>query len=149
MTTAPSASFYLLASTKYRDLLEFICKLTEKVLYQSHFVYIKCSQSDQANDLDALLYSFRDDSFLPHQKTSKPLTGPVLDNPPYPIFISPLNQALPANWVVINLAPDHYTNAHRIIEIATNEEVNRQLARQKFVQYRQLGFQLQTHRIEE
>lgn len=67
--SSPPVHFYTLSSERYdsaHDALIVACRLTEKAVGRGHQVYIHTASQLQAQQLDDLLWQFRDTSFLPH-----------------------------------------------------------------------------------
>ena len=73
--------FYILKSSgnSYRN--RFACRLTEKAFRLNYSILIKTPNQKVSNEIDTLLWTFRHESFLPHEivddntnKTESPLT---------------------------------------------------------------------------
>ncbi len=58
--------FYVLPATDVGARLHFTCRLTEKVYGMQHRIHAHMGSSGQARELDELLWTFRQGSFLPH-----------------------------------------------------------------------------------
>ena len=58
--------FYVLPATDVGARLYFTCRLTEKVYGMQHRIHAHMGSSGQARELDELLWTFRQGSFLPH-----------------------------------------------------------------------------------
>jgi DNA polymerase-3 subunit chi len=58
--------FYILRDSQPAALPLFTCRLTEKAYRKGHRVYIHAGSGQQLRQLDDLLWTFRDGSFLPH-----------------------------------------------------------------------------------
>jgi DNA polymerase-3 subunit chi len=138
-------SFYLLSSESIQDRYEFTCKLIEKA-YRNHcFCYVLTDNKEQSQILDNLLWTFRAGSFIPHQI----YTG---EKPPIQkiILIGSLN--VPDQWqeTVINLSshcPEQLDKIEHIREILDNNEVTKELGRNRYKHYQKLGFDITTHNI--
>ena len=65
--------FYILPSADPSARLDFACKLTEKAWRMGHRIYLHCSDAAQREELDARLWAFKGESFVPH--------GPVESEP--------------------------------------------------------------------
>ena len=141
----PEVSFYLLPSESETKRYLFLCKLVEKAYREHHRVYILAASTEQAQQLDDLLWTFRAGSFIPHQLYTTSL--PAAENP---IVIGCLNA--PDGWrqILINLAenipesPGDYT---RIIEILDNSESCKQTGRNRYRRYQALGLTINTHNM--
>ena len=57
--------FYLLPVAEPHGKLSFACRLAEKAFREGCQVHVHASDADEAAAMDALLWSFRDTSFVP------------------------------------------------------------------------------------
>ena len=62
--------FYILPGGDPHDRRVLACKLTEKAWRQGMKVHIHTRSDAEAEILDKLLWTFRQGSFIPHQKTT-------------------------------------------------------------------------------
>ena len=58
--------FYILKSGRPGGRQLFACRLAVKAYKQGHTIYINTESPQQLRELDDLLWTFRDGSFLPH-----------------------------------------------------------------------------------
>lgn len=58
--------FYLLASDQPDARWLVACRLLEKAYAKGHKVYVLCNNKQDAELLDELLWTFKEDSFIPH-----------------------------------------------------------------------------------
>ena len=71
--------FYLLGAGHNSHAL-FACRLAEKVWRLGHRVYLLAADPPAANELDDLLWTFSQGSFVPHALSSRrktPITTPI------------------------------------------------------------------------
>ncbi len=141
----PDISFYLLPSDSEKKRLYFVCKLVEKAYRNSHKAYILTASEQQSQLLDNLLWTFRAGSFIPHQIYSSSL--PDIENQ---ILIG--SQSAPKLWqtTIINISnscPENISSAVRILEILDNSELIKKAGRERYRQYQQQGFAIETHKI--
>lgn len=134
--------FYLLQSDDSRQRELFACRLVEKAFNQGLKVYLHAGSETQARELDALLWTFRDRSFLPHA------LGMPADDDPSAIVVG--NGQPPEGWhdVLVNLAdevPESFSRFERILEILNGDEQVRRPGRDRFKFYRDRGYTLETH----
>ncbi|MCL4315846.1 MAG: DNA polymerase III subunit chi [Gammaproteobacteria bacterium] len=132
--------FYILSEP---DKLGFVCRLVEKTFHLGHRIYVHAESEEQAAQLDGLMWTFKQGSFVPHA-----LRGADADDE-FPILIG--HQAPPApRAVLVNLRaelPDFFARFERIAEIVTPDEASKQGGRERFRLYRERGCALETHTI--
>ena len=145
--------FYVLpqADIKSREL--YACRLTEKAVRHGHSVYLHTDSHDEADRLDAMLWSFRADSFLPHCRLEQldVLALPVV--PPVPaVVIGCSVDPGPFHDVLINLSaavPVFFGRFARVSEVVVQTPAILEATRNSFKFYKDRGFPLHTHRVDE
>jgi len=132
----PRIDFYLLENSQADAVELTTCKLCEKAYQQQQSVYIYTQNAQEAQKIDAALWTYNKTSFLPHEiitRSDCPVKTPLL--------IGFIGSPLPSNYdILINLTPqipDFFNDVSRIIEIVSNREPDRQAARDRFRFYRQ------------
>lgn len=138
--------FYIIeeASTEATD--SFICRLTEKAWSQNNTIYIHTMDEPDAVKFDELLWTFKEDSFVPHQLATT-------ENNEKSVLIGHQNTAeIPATHhdVLINLndkTPSFFSQFERVAEIITGDENSRIKGRERYQFYRDRGYALETHKI--
>ena len=131
------------------DALEnFACRLIETVWQRGHRVLVVAASEVAARRLDDLLWTFRDESFVPHRRigASDPGAGGTASEP---VIVT-----TPGTWqggfgVLVNLAPsvpEEAARAARIAEIVPDRGAGRDAGRERYRDYRSRGFALKTHR---
>jgi len=136
--------FYILATAGEPSRRQFACRLAEKAYRLEHSVRILAADRATAEQLDELLWTWRDGSFVPHEVLER---GAV---PQAPVTISCLEAEEATSDLLINLSgalpaqPDKFS---RIAEIVTTDDAQRHLSRQIFSQYREQGHTLETHKL--
>lgn len=106
--------------------------------------FIFTDDQNTAHEIDELLWKFEPDSFVPHNLIGE---GPQNGSPIEIGFQAPKNR----RPVLINLAsemPFFAGNYSHIIDFVPAHETLKQQARERFKQYRQAGYQLQTVDVE-
>lgn len=136
--------FYILPVTLEMPRLQFVCRLIEKAYKQRHRVYVNTLDSAQAHQLDELLWTYREDSFLPHNLYGE---GP---EPAPPIQIG--YNLTPENHrdILINLhaeIPAFYTQFSRVLEFVIQEADAQAAGRERYRIYRAQGFTINTHKL--
>lgn len=137
--------FYVLSSDGEFVRQQFACRLAEKAYKLENRVHINVANAETVQKLDTLLWTFRDDSFVPHHVLE---TSPDHVNAPVTISCD----SLPSEEcdLLINLAetiPDRAETFPRIAEIVSSDDACRSLSRQRFVDYRGQGHTLNTHKL--
>jgi len=61
-----NVNFYILQKTSYSDRHQFACRLCEKAWLKGHRVHIRCKNKNECEELNSVLWNFREYSFLPH-----------------------------------------------------------------------------------
>jgi DNA polymerase-3 subunit chi len=140
------ADFYLLQDSEPNASLFFACRLLEKAYRKKHRVFVYCEDKIIAEQLDELLWSFKDASFIPHNLQGE---GP---EPPPPIQIGYTANQNPIGYhdILLNLAntiPKFYQQFKRIFEIVTEDESTKITRRRHYQAYRQQGMTVKTHPI--
>lgn len=134
--------FYILQSNQNRELAA--CRLCEKAWQQGMQIYIQADSESQALQLDELLWTFRDGSFVPHCLATDAAAAVT------PVTIGWSNEPQQQRQVLINLAqsvPPFYTRFDRLAEIVNQEEGIKSAGRERFAFYRQQNHELHHHEI--
>ncbi len=131
-------SFYLFEKSPERQV-ESTCRLCRKILRQPAKIWLYCDDQDTQQQLDERLWSFDPNSFLAHG----------IDQTEAPICIS---SRLPDSqeWILFNFNKqplEQVTQFSHIIEIVENDEIAKQIGREKFKAYRRLGISPQTYKL--
>lgn len=141
----PRVDFYLLADEAVTNRLVTACRLIEKAYHAGHHIYVHTEDAEQANQLDTMLWTFRDISFVPHALYD--IESAELS----PIRIGYNLKPTDAHDLLINLTltvPDYYQQFRRIIEIVDNNETVKQQARTNYKIYKQADCELHSHQLE-
>ena len=145
----PRVDFYILpeAGREAGAVERFACRVTARAWTEGNRVHLHTASEHMAEVMDDLLWTFRDISFIPHERYA----GDTPDNPETPVTIGHARQPPPGVELIINLdhaIPDFAPQARRIIEIAGGDAAHRQQARQRYRQYRAGEYELHDHRID-
>ena len=135
--------FYILDAGDAQSRYPFACRLADKAYQQGQRVHLHTPSAEQARRLDELLWTFRQDSFLPHA---------LIDDTPLdaeaPVGIGFRETPWPDATILINLThsvPSFFSQFDRVIEIVTQDEPTRLAARESFRFYRDRGYPLDSH----
>ena len=137
--------FYLLSDTDSKTIWYTACRLLEKAYHLGHRVFVHCDTEDDAHHLDELLWTYKEESFVPHNLQGE---GP---EPPPPIQISWGKEPRGFNNILLNLGqsiPPYFARFSRIMEIVSNDEAAKEISRNHYKEYRTHGCELHTHPLE-
>lgn len=136
--------FYLVKDDAQDAALKVTCRLIEKAYLRNHRVFVYCNNQQEAEELDELLWTFRDDSFIPHNLQGE---GP---EPPPPIQIGFKNNAQGFRDILINLSstiPQFVSQFRRVLEVVAHDEESKEICREHYREYRKKSYKLNTHEI--
>ena len=143
----PKVCFYPLRQGNTQEFLVFACRLVDKASQLGHRVHLLVRDENQLNQLDELLWQFRADSFIPHQRLSE--DQEAIDT----LVTLGTETRLPkARDVLINLAGtvwDQHQQFPDIREIIPASEEERVLGRQRYRFYQEQGYAVETRQIPE
>jgi DNA polymerase-3 subunit chi len=137
--------FYVLKRPGREARLVFACRLAEKAWRLDNTVHIATADEATARELDELLWTFRDGSFVPHERVAADT-----DQPESPVTIAAGPTRLEGRDLLINLddsVPPGIEAFPRIAELVTSDAETRALGRERFATYRNLGHELETHDV--
>ncbi|MEX1201498.1 MAG: DNA polymerase III subunit chi [Methylophaga sp.] len=138
-------SFYILKSQDPQSRQQFACRLAEKAWREGHQVFIYTENAQQCAEMDAALWAFRAESFVPHQVLTDP------DDVRTPVLISHGDTSPPRLMdVLINLnaeQPMFFSQFERLAEIIDNDEQIKQQGRQRYKFYQDRGYPLESHQL--
>jgi DNA polymerase-3 subunit chi len=132
--------FYLIEDEDPAARWIFLCRLIEKAYLRGHRIYIHCQNQADAEHLDELLWTYKDDSFVPHNLQGE---GP---EPPPPVQMGYDKEPRGFHDILINLAdpvPDYFKRFNRVIECVGSTDAEKEISRQHYRSYRAEGCTLQ------
>ena len=138
--------FYLLESELNEARWLIACRLLEKAYLRGHKAFVLCANQHDAELIDELLWTFKEDSFVPHNLQGE---GP---EPPPPVQIGYGTEPRGFNDILLNLTdqiPPFYTRFKRVLEFVVNSEMEKERCRAHYRTYKANGCELHTHKIEE
>lgn len=145
MNASPQIDFYILPDAGGRLLLA--CRLADKAYALGHSVYLLAEQRAAAEQMDDLLWTFKQHSFLPHAL----LGSEDQREPPSPVLVGWLGLAPPAaREVLINLTeqvPPLYREFARVIEVVDQDAAALRASRQRYRRYREDGLEPNSHKL--
>ena len=135
--------FYVLGQPGREVRLRFACRLAEKAWRLENTVHIVTNDDATARELDELLWTFRDGSFVPHERLGSA-------EPQSPVTIGTSSGEQPRRDLLINLGDELPTAIDafpRIAELVTSDDETRRAGRRRFTEYRNQGHELETHQV--
>lgn len=137
--------FYISPSHAAQARQQLACRIADKAYQQNCKIYIHTDSEQETRLLDDLLWTFKQDSFLPHA-----CHGSEEQNNSA-IVIGHQQQAPNVNKdVLINLArqvPLFFSQFERVAEMINENEDQKQHGRDRFRFYRDRGYELKTHQL--
>lgn len=144
--------FYLLptASQRPEDSAAIVCRLCEKATDAAQHVYVNSPEPDMGNLVDDSLWSFKQGSFISHERYTGEVNAAAGEALPMVLIGSapppPSHQA-----VLINLgseAPAFFSQFERMLEIVPGNAAARAAARKRYRFYKDRGYPLDTHELD-
>jgi DNA polymerase-3 subunit chi len=124
------------------EKIPYACRLVRKALAADYRVVLLADRADIA-PLDAALWSFSEQDFLPHVMADDALAART------PVILTADDAAeLPHHQVLINLSsgtPAHFARFERLFEIISSEETDAAAGRERYRFYKQRGYPLTHH----
>ncbi len=136
--------FYLLQGQDVHTRAVFACRLVEKAYGLGHRIYVHTDSPAQTAHMDELLWTYRQDGFLPHAVH----TGSSASQSP--IVIGHDAEPDAHTDVLINLAPQvplFFSRFERVAEVVDQQEQRRQEGRERYRFYRDRGYPLESHKL--
>lgn len=144
MSQSIRVDFYLIHHQQPQANWLTACRLLEKAYQHQHQVFVQCTTQQEAEFLDALLWTYKDNSFIPHS-----LEKDALDTST-PIHIGYQNPPPAPHDILMNMTPDipsYFAQFRRIIEIVLPDDDAKAISREHYREYRSHQCQLHTHTI--
>jgi DNA polymerase III subunit chi len=132
--------------TQTPDRLLFACRLLRKAASSAARVLVT-ADTETLKQLDQQLWSFSSTDFVPHCFQDAP--AQLLDNSP--IVLAPTLPAQAAQSILLNLGaevPAGFEQFARLIEIVSEDAVDKHQARSRWKQYAALGCKLTSHPLQ-
>jgi DNA polymerase-3 subunit chi len=130
-----NAFFYLMATDNDLQRLKYACSLAEKSYKKGKTVFIHAANEQQSQHLDNLLWSVRDNSFIPHQLQTQ------ANHDDSPIVIGHQQPSSDRFHVMINLssAPANAEQFEWILEVVNKQPSITELSRTNWRHYQTIG----------
>lgn len=138
------ADLYLLSTPSISEQLEFCCRLCEKAIDDFKRIHIQTEQSTQNEALDSMLWTFKAESFLPHEVgQEKQALTPIIIDTENLLADSFLNSNLLI--LLTSSLPDNAEKFDRMCIVVRNDEADIQQARQLYKQLAQQKIDVRIH----
>jgi DNA polymerase-3 subunit chi len=136
--------FYVLDSPGAAARQRFACRLAEKAYRLKNTVHILADTRESAMQLDELLWTFRDGSFVPHEISSADGAAEA------PVTIGYGSHPSGAHDLLINLSDEVAVadeSVPRVAEIVSSDDDSLRRSRRRFATYRHQRHTLETHKL--
>ena len=133
--TPRKVDFYVYELSDYQFYQRLVCNLVEEAYNQENNILLLCENEESCETLDELLWTFKDVSFIPHEKK---LNNKILTQH---INLTKKKHSL----ILMNLTysfPDFLETHDRVIEMSGYDEDSRQKARLNFKRYKTMNFEI-------
>ena len=143
---SPRVDFYVTKESTPQFALRTACRIAEKAFSAGHRIHIRLKSNEDCEKLDALLWTFRDRSFIPHEISSSPI-----ENCPVTVSteISPeIGDGHPD--MLLNIAdeiPENFKQYQRIAEIIDSKPESIHAGRERYRFYRKSGLDPHHHEV--
>ena len=127
--------FYVLPDAEPAGRLRAACQPAAKGWQHGLRVFVRCEDPAQCEHLDELLWRFRAERFIPHER--------YLEDPQAPVVLGCDEPPAQPQGLLVNLAPTlsaHLEQFSRVIEIVNQEPERLALSRENFRRYRRHGY---------
>lgn len=134
--------FYLGAA----DKIDIAARVVQKALQQKLRVLVFAPDPATRDRIDKQLWLFPATGFVPHCVD----TAPIASETPVLLAAKPVDPP-PIDQVLVNLADDvapHFARFERVVEIVSQDDHDKQLARSRYRFYKDRGYALATHDLD-
>jgi len=137
----PRADFYLIDKPRFReDPLLLVCELAKRAFAAQQSTLILTRDFEQAEAVDEYLWSFDEDSYIPHQ-----LAGDD-DDANTAVLIVPPGVETADRPMVINLRDTCAQGQFdRVLEVVAADPAEREGSRVRWTEYKKAGFEVNKH----
>ncbi len=136
--------FYLLREMADGNRFTLACRLVEKAYRQNRRVFVHTASEEESVHMDRLLWTYRQDSFIPHGMLHK------VDASVTPVLIGHEEDVGQEHDVLINLSnriPPFFSRFERLAEPLDRTPDLLTAGRERFRYYRERGYPLEHHEI--
>ena len=140
--------FYILEAAAEHERLRTACRLAEKAWQKGHRVFIHTQSVETAKQVDDMLWTYRQDSFVPHALLND-RQAPDTDDLE-PVLVGNGTAEPEDIDVLINLTesvPAFAEKSTRIAEIVSADDAARRAGRTRYRDYRDRGITIHQHNL--
>ena len=137
--------FYILQGESDTHLQRLACRLVDKAWQRGMRTLLNVADTNTAAQLDELLWTFRDISFLSHARSGEDTGDTRLA-----ALIGCNDEPTEELDLLINLSPQvpaFFSRFERVAELVDSEPQRRLAGRERFRFYRDRGYPLDTHKL--
>ena len=148
--TPPRVDFYVLEAVSSSGRTLAACRLAEKAWRTGHRVHLLTTSVSETRELDDLLWTFRQASFVPHAPSPGGSLPSEFEIQSTPVWVSEMPIPGARADVLINLTdhvPLEFRDFRRVAEIIDGTGEGRHSGRKRFREYRGNGCEVHTHEI--
>jgi len=135
--------FYLVQSG-HRE--SYVCRLVQKAVALGNDVFVHTSSETDARQIDELLWTFQQGSFVPHEIVTQ--AAPLSDA--CPVLLGYGAEPQGKRSVLVNLddqVPVFFSRFERVLEVLADNDTQRAAARSRYSFYRDRGYALEYHKV--
>jgi DNA polymerase-3 subunit chi len=136
--------FYILPEGANDGAVPMACKLCDKAAAAGKRVYVHAPEAVTVEELDSVLWSFRQGGFIAHER----YLGRPLEEPLPAVAIGSGEPPETHHEVLINLGlevPVFFSRFERVLELVAGDAAQRARSRERYKFYRDRGYPLETH----
>ncbi len=140
----PEVDFYIVHEAAETATMRVACRIAEKAWSQGHRVHVLTRDEDEAARIDEFLWTFRQDSFVPHERWDG--RGEVMA----PVTVGSSADLERTPDVLVNLGdvvPPWFGECTRVAEIVAADPERRSAGRRRYREYRDARATLRTHEV--
>ncbi|WP_049629591.1 DNA polymerase III subunit chi [Cellvibrio sp. pealriver] len=134
--------FYILPETTSDARWLFACRLTDKAHRMGMRVLVAMDTEAEARQFDELLWTFKPESFIPHQL--------INSGKPSPVEITYNAEAGDHQGLLLNLSktiPTYFSRFARLAEVVIQEPAMLAASRERFSFYKSRGYPIETRKL--
>jgi DNA polymerase-3 subunit chi len=140
----PEVDFYILREAGDAAMLRIACRITEKAWLAGHRIHVLTRDEDQTARMDDLLWTFRQESFLAHERWDG------RGDPGARVTLGCASDLEPVPEILVNLGadvPDWFRSCARVAEIVAGDAPCKAAGRRRYREYREAQAPLRTHEV--